>query len=87
MDLGYNTGMRSLLIVGKGESYKQFQFIKDFNGDIAFCDSVAHELLDEGIQPNYIGWLETSDDEAIEMLRTLPKLDNTIVVYRYGPIP
>ena len=79
--------MNKLLIVGRGESYKDIDFIRNFEGDITLCDSVSHELIGKGIEPNYIGWLETSDETAIDMIKTLPRLDNTIVIYRYGPIP
>ena len=53
-----------MLIVGRGESYKQIDFIKNFDGKIIACDSVANELIDWGVMPDYISWLETSDASA-----------------------
>jgi len=80
--------LNKILIVGRGESRKDTNFIKNFDGDIIACDSAAHELIDAGIMPNYITWLETTDSAAEWlMVSLLPRLNNTVIVYRYGDIP
>ena len=77
-----------MLIVGRGESYKQIDFIKNFDGKIIACDSVANELIDWGVMPDYISWLETSDASAEWIILSLiPRLKNTKVVFRYGQLP
>lgn len=78
----------NLLIIGRGESYKQVEFIKNFDGKIIACDSVVHEMIDKGIMPNYVTWLETSDTNVEWLvLSTLHRLKNSTLVYRYGAIP
>ncbi len=77
-----------LLIVGRGESYKQTDFIKNFDGKLIFCDSVVHELIDKGIQPDYVTWLETSDVNVEWLvISVLHRLKKAIVVYRTGNYP
>ena len=77
-----------LLIVGRGESYKQTDFIKNFDGEIIACDSVTHELIDKGIMPDYVAWLETTPIDVQDLIISLlPRLKGSTVVYRYGEVP
>ena len=71
-----------------GDSRKDITFIKKFDGKLIFCDAVAHELIDAGIQPDYVTWLETSDKlTEWVVLSLLPRLEYATVVYRMGKYP
>jgi len=80
--------MDKLLIVGRGESYKNTDFIKNFDGDIIACDSTAHGLIDYNIKFRYLTWFETSDSNTEWLVWSiLHRLDNTTtLVHRTGKV-
>jgi len=73
-----------ILIVGNGPSKKNLDLIRDFEGNIIAVDSVTQELIDNGIMPDYVTWLEVSWVEVQHLiLSLLPNLKNSILVHRW----
>jgi len=72
-----------ILIVGNGPSHKDTDFIKNFDGKIIAVESVAQELIDNGVMPDYITWFEVTPKLVQDLVMSLlPNLKNCMLVHR-----
>ncbi len=47
------------LVVGHGPSYKDYDYIRNFDGIIVCCDISTHDLVENNIVPDYMCFFET----------------------------
>jgi len=72
-----------LLIVGNGPSKKNIDLIKNFDGEIMAVDSVTAELIEKGVMPDYVSWLEVASIPTGNIvMNVIPKLKGSILVHR-----
>ncbi len=61
-----------VLVVGHGPSYKDYDFIRKFEGDILSVDATTPDLLANGIVPNYTMYSETHKSVWFNLNKFLP---------------
>jgi len=61
------------LVVGHGESYDDYDFIRQFDGLILATDVVASDLVDNDIIPDYMLFFETQQTIRVNLHEWIPE--------------
>ena len=78
-----------VLIVGHGPSYKDFDFIKNFDGLILCVDVSTNDLIENEIMPDFTIWCEINEwvkKKVLELLGEKLRGSNTTAVFRNNTV-